>query len=103
MDFQGYLSKGVMAHLSLDGLSIITDLATYEGSSISIQFCFSRAFAYMSLAGRVESFVHEEVSRTRLWRVSIIFSGLADTERAMLACCLRKLVSAATTVRYLTK
>ncbi|TLY33485.1 MAG: PilZ domain-containing protein [Nitrospirae bacterium] len=103
MDFQGYLSKGVMAHLSLDGLSIITDLATYEGSSISIQFCFARDFAYMNLAGRVESVVHEEGSQTRLWRVSIRFSGLADTERAILASCLRKLESATTTERYLTK
>src|SRR2546422_8666954 len=69
MDFQGYLSKGVLTHLSLDGLSIITDLATYEGSSISIQFCFARDFAYMNLAGRVESVVHEEVSPTRLWKI----------------------------------
>ena len=103
MDFQGYLSKGVLTHLSLDGLSIITDLATYEGSSISIQFCFARDFAYMNLAGRVESVLHEEVSPTRLWRVTIRFSGLADTERAILASCLRKLESATTTVRYLTK
>jgi len=103
MDFQGYLSKGVLAHLGLDGLSIITDLATYEGSSISIQFCFARDFAYMNLAGRVESVLHEEVSPTRLWRVTIRFSGLADTERAILASCLRKLESATTTERYLTK
>src|SRR5438309_5404842 len=103
MDFQGYLSKGVMAHLSLDGLSIITDLATYEGSSISIQFCFARDFAYMNLAGRVESVVHEESSPTQLWRVAIRFSGLADTERAILASCLRKLESATTTERRLTK
>jgi len=86
MDFQGYLSKGVMAHLSLDGLSLITDLATFEGSSISIQFCFARDFAYMNLDGRVESVVHhEEGSPTQLWRVAIKFSGLADTERAILA------------------
>src|SRR5438876_755020 len=103
MDFQGYLSKGVLAHLGLDGLSIVTDLATYEGSSISIQFCFARDFAYMNLAGRVESVLHEEVSPTRLWRVTIRFSGLADTERAILASCLRKLESATTTERYLTK
>jgi len=104
MDFQGYLSKGVMAHLSLDGLSLITDLATFEGSSISIQFCFARDFAYMNLDGRVESVVHhEEGSPTQLWRVAIKFSGLADTERAILASCLRKLESATTTERRLTK
>src|SRR5437870_6002077 len=103
MDFQGYLSKGVLAHLGLDGLSIVTDLATYEGSSISIQFCFARDFAYMNLAGRVESVLHEEVSPTRLWRVTIRFSGLADTERAILASCLRKVEAATTTERYLTK
>ncbi len=103
MDFQGYLSKGVMAHLSLHGLSLITDLATTEGSSISIQFCFARDFAYMNLAGRVESVVDEEGSQTRLWRVAIKFSGLADTERAILASCLRKLESVTTTERRLTK
>src|SRR5712692_1566846 len=104
MDFQGYLSKGVIAHLSLDGLSLITDLATFEGSSISIQFCFARDFAYLNLAGRVESVVHhEESSPTQLWRVAIKFSGLADTERAILASCLRKLESATTTERRLIK
>ncbi len=103
MDFQGYLSKGVMAHLSLDGLSLITDLATTEGSSISIQFCFARDFAYMNLAGRVESVVDVEDSPTHLWRVAIKFSGLADTERAILGSCLRKLESATTTERRLTK
>src|SRR5213594_4627732 len=103
MDFQGYLSKGVLAHLGLDGLSIVTDLATYEGSSISIQFCFARDFAYMNLAGRVESVLHEEGSQTRLWRVSIRFSWLADTERSILSSCLRKLESSTTTERRLAK
>src|SRR5436853_315197 len=40
MDFQGYLSKGVMAHLSLDGLSIVTDnpyLLRYQKNGPPVQ------------------------------------------------------------------
>jgi fatty aldehyde-generating acyl-ACP reductase len=99
MDFQGYLSKGVIAHLSLDGLSLITDVATSEGSSISIQFCFARDFAYMFLAGRVESVIDEEGSPTRLWRVVAKFIDLADPERAILASCLQEFESATATER----
>src|SRR5712692_4882708 len=102
MDFQGYLSKGVIAHLSLDGLSLITDLATSEGSSISIQFCFARDFAYMNLAGRVESVVDENGSPTRLWRVVTKFIDLADPERAILASCLQEFESTTATERCLT-
>jgi fatty aldehyde-generating acyl-ACP reductase len=94
MDFQGTLSKGVIAHLSLDGLSLITDVATSEGSSISIQFCFARDFAYMNLAGRVESVIDEEGGPTRLWRVVATFIDLAGPERAILASCLQEFESA---------
>src|SRR5437867_11444716 len=97
MDFQGYLSKGVMAHLSLDGLSIITDLATYKGSAISIQFCFARDFAYMNLAGRVDFGVGGEVKKKKLWRIVAKFIDLPDPERTILASCLQEFESATRT------
>ncbi len=103
MDFQGRLSKGVTAHLGLDGFSLITDLATAEGSSLSIQFCFARDFAYMSLAGRVESVIEEEGGPTRLWRVVARFTGLAHPERAILASCLQEFKSATASKRRQTK
>jgi fatty aldehyde-generating acyl-ACP reductase len=103
MDFQGRLSKGVTAHLGLDGLSLITDLATSEGASLSIQFCFARDFAYMSLTGRVESVIEEENSPTRLWRVVAKFTDLADPERAILASCLQEFKSATASKRRQTK
>ena len=81
VDFQGSLSRGVTFDLSVDSLSIVTDLAPGKDSSISIQFSFAKDFAYMRLAGQVTSTIEEKGYPSTHYRIVIQFVELGDPER----------------------
>jgi predicted amino acid dehydrogenase len=101
IDFQGQLARGISLDLDLDRLILLTDLVAAERISVSVQFCFGRNFAYMSLDGHVTSVIEEESESGNRFRIEIQFSHLSEPERSILQSCLYEfLLDAVRATRY---
>lgn len=90
IDFQGQLTRGISLDLDLDRLILLTDLVVADQIPVSVQFCFGRNFAYMSLAGHVTSAIEEESESGNRFRIEIQFSPLSEPERSILQSCLHE-------------
>jgi fatty aldehyde-generating acyl-ACP reductase len=90
-DFQGTLSRGVTADLSLESLSFVADSSCSVGTPVSVLFYFGRSLAYMPLAGKVHAVAAEFGASPAQFRIDVQLLPLGDSERRILESALQEL------------
>lgn len=90
LDLEGSLARGATVDIGAEGLSFLTDLPVSEGCRLSVQFCFAKGFAFMSLRGQVVRVREADEGAPGRRSVGLRFIDLNDPERSILESCIEE-------------